>query len=61
MSLLNHSAEFNKIIDKWANKNLFYSYGDGVELEIYTCNVCDSDYAVQIEIKRDFESMELCI
>ena len=49
-------------INKCCNrKNLFFSYGDGVELEIYTCNVCDSDYAVQIEIKRDFDSMELCI
>ena len=50
-------------IDKKPNKcctddNLEYSYGDGVEWEVWDCIDCHQSYYVEIGIVRDFKNME---
>lgn len=38
--------------------HLEYSYGDGVEWEVWDCIYCHQSYYVEIEIVRDFKNME---
>ena len=51
----------NKKINKCCktSNNLEFDYGDGVEFEVYICKICNSKLFVNIEIVRDWESMEV--
>lgn len=38
--------------------NLEYSYGDGVEWEVYLCNICDKEQCVPMQRQRFWEDAE---
>ena len=42
-------------------RNLNYSHGDGVEWEVYRCEVCGKEFVVALELVRDFKGMEEAI
>ena len=39
-------------------RNLDWSYGNGIEFEVYSCQVCKKEVAVDIEIQRDWNNAE---